>query len=301
MLPVVDAHHHLWDLQQFPYRWLDAHAPPRPFGDHTPIKRDYLPSHYLSDMGALDLLGAVQVEADSGSPDPCGEIRWLEAQSATLGIPTAIVARADLTSPTIEAALDAMVEFPSVRGVRTNVVWHTEPRWRQARGPGIASTAAFARGMSALAERGLSLDILISSQQLPDVDRLAETAPDTRIVLNHIGNPYFADSDAEGAWFAGIGSLARRPNVVMKFTGLWTLDMGWAEEALSKPVRHVVDCFGAERCMWGSNYPVEKIMVPIATQIRTLSNILGSYPARDRRSVFAETAQRVYRLADGGR
>ena len=143
---IVDAHHHLWDLSMFPYAWLRRDAPPRPFGDHSAIKRDYLPADYRRDSADLGIVETVHVEAAPGAADPAAETRWLEAQADTAGLPDASVAHIDLLAPTLDRDLNLLMGNRRLRGVRVGIAWRDRSPWRFAPGRGwrwmIASVPA---------------------------------------------------------------------------------------------------------------------------------------------------------------
>ncbi|MHB2169706.1 amidohydrolase family protein [Alsobacter sp. R-9] len=292
--PVVDAHFHLWDLERLPYPWLAPDAPPRPFGDHRPIKSTYTPERYRADWRGVDIVACVHVQANCANPR--GETQWLADCAARTGIPSAIVAYADLAADDVEATLEETAAEPLVRGIRMMLNWHDEPVRRAASRFDLMEDERFRRGFRLLARHGLSFDLGCLPAQLPMASRLAGDHPDTLIVLNHLGWPLLGDPDGEGTWRRGLRDLARHPNVRLKISGLWPVDQAWAVEILRPFVREALDLFGFDRCMYGSNFPIEKMMTTIPHQVSALQAIVADASPAERDLLFSTTARLAYRL-----
>lgn len=297
-LPIVDAHHHLWDLSRFPYRWLSPEAPPRRFGDHGAIKRDYLPAGYRADFEGLNLVGSVHVQANCGAEDPVAETAWLQNLADNAACPTAIVAEVDLTRTDAAKQIERHRQYARLRGVRALVAWDRDGRWRFATRPGILGEPAFRAGAAALANAGLSLDLVVVPEQLPEVVQLAKAIPDLPIAINHLAQIEPSVPGSAERWHTGMASLADCRSVHMKLSGLWTIDLNWSPEQLRPFVDRAVDLFGPQRLMYGSNLPVEKVNTGAARQIEVLTEILGERSSEVVDGVFFATATRFYRLDD---
>jgi predicted TIM-barrel fold metal-dependent hydrolase len=295
---IVDAHHHLWDLQQFPYPWLKPDAPPRPFGDHSSIKRNFLPDDYRRDTDGLGIVASVHVEAASGADDPAGESAWLEQMRLSHGIPNVSIAHVEPAAPTIARDLDAICRYPGVRGVRAGIAWRANSRWKFASGPAVSKTPEFHNGAKEIARRGLILELILLPEQLPEIAELANAFPDLTIVANHLATLQVEIPGMTEIWRTGIHQIASCRNVYIKISGLWTIARDWNPEKLSDPIRFVVDAFGPDRCMWGSNLPVEREMCGAARQITVLEAILGDRTGATFRAVLGDTARLVYRIGD---
>jgi predicted TIM-barrel fold metal-dependent hydrolase len=291
----IDAHHHLWQLGRFPYAWLAPDSPPRPFGDHGGLKRDYLLADYAKDMKAAGVVASVFVEANAGAPG-VAELGWVDEVAGEGALPAAAIASADLRRPDIAEILSALAASPRMRGVRMSLCWDERPRWRFIDRPDVMLEPEFRRGLAELTRRDMVFDVLVVPGQLSQLADLARANPDQHIVLNHLGTPWFETAEDEAAWTAGMRQCARSANVVVKLSGLWALDHQWRPERIAGPVRLVVDLFGPERCLWASNYPVEKLMCPVRDQIRNLEVALDHLSEHDKDMIFRRTAARVYRI-----
>ncbi|MEZ5905488.1 MAG: amidohydrolase family protein [Geminicoccaceae bacterium] len=293
---IVDAHHHFWQLGRFPYRWLAPDAPPRPFGDHGPIKRDYLPEDYRRDLDGLPVTASVHVQANCGAADPSDETAWLAGLAGTHGRPDAVVGYANLTAPDIAEVLAAHAAYPICRGIRALVAWDGESRWSFADRPGVLGERDFRRGTEALTRFGFSLDLVVLPGQLHEVAALAAELPELTVIVDHLAMPRPGEAGDIDRWADGMAAVAAQPNAVIKLSGLWTIDMSWHVEALEPFVAASLAAFGAERVMYGSNLPIEKLMCPARRQIEVLTAIIDRADPAALSAVFSQTARRIYRL-----
>ena len=295
MRPIIDAHHHLWQLGRFPYRWLAPDAPPRPFGDHSAAKRNYLLADYRSDMDGIGIVGSVFVEANAGAP-ATSEIDWIDEVAGEEHLPTAAVGSLDLRRPDAPRILSAFCRSPRLRGIRMSLCWDERPQWRFIDRPDVMLTKEFRAGLAALTRCGLVFDILVVPGQLQQLADLARAHPDQAIVLNHLGTPWFKTDADKTAWTEGMKACARCRNICVKISGLWALDRAWRPDVIGPPVRYVIDLFGPERCLWASNLPLEKLMCPVNKQIRNLEEVLNGFTEPDKDKIFRSTAAKVYRI-----
>jgi len=292
-IALVDAHHHFWELSRFPYRWLAPDAPPARFGDKATIRRDFLPADYLAAFEGLPLSASVHVQANCGAADPVDETRWLQELSNTTGWPSAIIAEVDLTEPDAPAQIARHLQSPALRGIRTPVAWDKAGRWRVARKPRVLADDRFREALTQLEENDLCLECVVVPAQLRDVLDLAQAHPGLKIALNHFAT---LEPDNLDDWRTGIDALAAAPNVVVKLSGLWTVDRTWQASVLRPHVSHLLNCLGPDRVLYGSNLPVEGVNCPLARQFEQLHDVLADQPDDALNAIFSGTARRVYRL-----
>ncbi|MBV7396864.1 amidohydrolase family protein [Mameliella sediminis] len=295
-ISLVDGHHHFWELDRFPYRWLAPDAPPARFGDKSTIRRDYLPADHMAAFGDLPLCASVHVQANCGAADPVDETRWLQHLSDSTGWPNAIIAEVDLCHPDAAAQIAGHLTCPALRGIRTPVAWDEAGRWRVASKPGVPRDPGFRRSLAVLEAMDLCLECVVVPQQLIEIAELARDHPALKIVINHFGTLEPAIPGNAQQWREGIVALASAPNVYMKLSGLWTVDKGWQADALKPHVLHLLSSFGAERVLYGSNLPVEGVNCPLQRQFQQLEIVLRGQPKPVLNAIFSETARRVYRL-----
>jgi predicted TIM-barrel fold metal-dependent hydrolase len=284
--PVVDAHHHLWDLHRAGYAWLREPGDPATtawIGDYKPIRRSYLIDEYAREAGRCGIVKSVHVEANRGAQGSVDETRWLQAIAQRRGFPHAIVASADLSASDIEARLDEHVASPNVRGIR-NVRM------------GGFGEPAFRRGFAALAERGLAFDANLLIEEAGEALDLAATFRATTIAINNLANPPALDGEALARWTEAMLPLADAPNIVMKISGVGMADHKWTVEAIKPWVLCAVDVFSPDRCMFGSNWPVDSLYGSLTSLVSAVGSIVGELGPRASDAILRGTAERCYRI-----
>jgi predicted TIM-barrel fold metal-dependent hydrolase len=283
---LVDAHHHLWDLARPGYAWLRRDGDPGTtawIGDYAAIRRSYLIDDYLRDAEGCGLVKSVHVESGWGSGDSSWESRWLQETADRHGFPHAIVASVDLSAANAEAHLDRHLQWPNVRGVRMIRM-------------GGFSDPAFRRGFAGLAERGLVYDANLRPEQALELLALAEAFPATTIAVDNLANPATLDIAYLDRWTAAMRPFAGIPNVLMKVSGLGMADHDWTIERIRPWVLSALEVFAPERCMFGSNWPVDGLYSGFASPANAIRSIVGEFSSDAADQVFRGTAERCYRI-----
>lgn len=296
-LPIVDPHQHLWDFGRHRYGWLmDRPLPSNPAGDVAPIARPYGLDDYLADTAGWNVVATVHVDAGAAPADALNETRWLQEIADTRGFPQGIVAYAALNDPDVKRLLEAHRQSANVRGIRQIVNWHADPA-RTYTPHDLLEDDAWLRGFNLLARHDLSFDLQIYPSQMPAAARLAARRPDTRIILNHTGMPTDRDTAGLAAWSAGMSELAEQPNVAVKISGLAMIDRQWTVDSIRPFVLTAIDLFGPERCMFASNFPVDKLYGDFSRHYDAYDAIVADFTDAERRRLFGETAAEIYRLS----
>jgi predicted TIM-barrel fold metal-dependent hydrolase len=295
---IADSHHHLWDLRLNRYPWLQGEPedPADPSGVGM-LQRDYLVTDLLADTAGLPLVSSVHVEAAHDPADPVHETRWLQAVSDRHGFPAVIVAAATLETPDAADVLAAHREHAAVRGIRqmldrnpvSGVSQETalmdDPKWR--------------RGFARLAPLGLSFDLQVLPSQLDVAARLAADFADTVFVLNHGGYHVPASAQQRDLWRRGVGLLARQPNVVVKLSGYDAVDPDWSGDGYADYARTLLDAFGVDRVLFGSNFPVDRRTISYPALVAATVAVTSELTADERDRLFYRNTVRTYRI-DGG-
>ena len=294
---VIDPHHHLWDLGRNKYPWLQERLlAPRLEGDIRPIAEDYLLKDYLSDVRNHNVVKSVHVECGWDPSNPVGETEWLQTMADKHGFPHGIVARATLDAPDVEQILEGHARHKNVRGIRHAINWHPDPAKTYVNRPDLVSTDAWRRGFSLLRRFGLSFDLQLYPAQMAGAAVLAHANPDVLIILNHAGMPVDRNEEGLRLWRRGMQELATAANVVVKISGLGTVDPDWTVESIRPFVLQTIDAFGVSRCMFASNFPVDKLYSDFDTLYAAFRKITASFSAEERRMLFHDNAARYYRL-----
>ncbi len=183
-IPIVDAHHHYWDLERNYHPWL-CDEPPIPFryGNYRALRRSYLPGDYARDASSFDVVASVHVESEWDPVDPIGETRWVDRIADECNFPRAIVAQAWLDRDDIEEVLCAQSSFSRVRSVRH------KPRAAQPGAKGSMGDAKWRRGYALLESHGLAFDLQTPYWHLAEAYELARDFPQIQMILNHAGLP----------------------------------------------------------------------------------------------------------------
>jgi len=294
--PIVDAHHHLWDLSNDRYPWLgSARRPEMVFGPSAPLARNYLIADYLRDIAGENVVKSVHVEAGYGGA-PFEETEWVQAIADRHGFPHGIVAAAPLADPDLEAMLKRHAQAPNLRGIRAIASWHEKPHLRFAARPDLMDDPAWRRGLGLLIAHDLSLDLMIHAPQLADAARLARDHPDLRMVINHAGSPVDRSAIDLQNWRDGLALLAQAPNVWIKISDLAAYDHDWTIESYRPIVTALIETFGPRRCMFGSDFPVAGLHGTFAAHFKAFRTIVAELPETSQRALFQDTAAAFYRL-----
>lgn len=295
---IVDAHHHVWDLSLRKHPWL-CETPPIPFryGDYAAIRETYMPQDYRRDAAPFRLAGSVYVETEWDPSDPVGETRWIHEIARTEGLPDAVVAQARLDRADVAEALAAQAAFPLVRGIRYKPAAAPRPGDARRGAPGSMDDPRWREGYALLGRHGLRFDLQTPWWHFDAALELARDFPATMIIVNHTGLP--ADRSAEGlaGWRRALGALADAPNVRLKISGLGVPGAAWTVAANGPIVRDAIAAFGASRCMFASNYPVDRLAGPFRTIFEGFAQIVADLGEADQRRLFHDNAVETYALA----
>ncbi|SEW35499.1 Predicted metal-dependent hydrolase, TIM-barrel fold [Aliiroseovarius sediminilitoris] len=288
---MIDAHHHLWDLSAVHYPWLMAKGTSRFFGDPASIQRNYLLEEFRRDATAQGVTGSVHVQV--GAEDGWAEAQWVQSVAdANPDWPMVQVVFCDLTAPDLGHQLDRFQTLSTLRGARQIV----------GRAPGedamtgtntLLDNPRFADGLRELGRRGLSFDLQLIPELMENTARVLETAPDTQIALCHAGSPHDRSATGLADWAQALRHLSALPHVTCKLSGLGMFKHDWRPEDLRPIIEVCLDQFGPDRCMFGSNFPVDSLYSDYETLFSAHALLV---PKTDHEQVFETVSRRFYRL-----
>lgn len=297
-VPVVDAHHHLWDLEgPVAYPWLQRTPRIRfRYGDYGKICCSYPPAAYRADSAAHRIVATVHMEAECDPGDPVAETRWLSHVMAREGFSMAAVAQAWLDRTDVAEVLAAQASYDFVRSVRHKPAAVGNAAEARRGAPGSMDDPCWRAGYALLARHGLAFDLQTPWWHLDAALELARDFPQTTIVLNHAGLPMDRSPEGLAGWRRALELLSGAPNVRVKISGLGTPHASWPVLENARIARDVVAVFGADRCMLASNFPVDSLCAPLDLILMTFKAALRDLPPHERARVLAGTAAEVYRL-----
>src|ERR1700761_715253 len=291
---IIDAHHHIWRQADQP--WLNGPVVPRIFGSYEAIRRDYPIGEYLDDIKNTGVVASVYVQTNWAPERAVEEVAWVSETADAHGFPHAIVGFADMASDELSTTLDAMARYKRLKGVRQQVHWHANPQYRFAPRPDVIADSAWRKGLSQLKPRGLLFELQVFTSQMALGAELARACPDTTFVLEHAGMLEDTSDAGRAAWRTGMKLLADCPNMFVKLSALGTFVHRATLADVQPIVSDTVTLFGAERCLWGSNFPIEKIWTDYATVADNIRQAVAHLPLGEQRRILSDTAARVYRL-----
>lgn len=291
---MIDAHHHIWRQADLP--WLTGPEQPRIFGPYGAIRRDYLIDEYLRDIEGAGIEKSVYVQANWPTDRFEEEAAWVQSVAGESGWPHAIVAYADFTAEDVRPQLDRLANYPLVRGVRQQLHWHENTLYRFASRPDLATDPKVQRSVGALADYGWSFDLQVFAGQMEGAAALAAACPETPFILQHAGMLEDASSAGTRAWRRGMEALAGAPNVNVKLSAFGTFIHRNDPVFIREMIETTVGIFGAERCMFGSNFPIEKLWCRYSELFDAFRAGVESLGQAASDAIFNNTAARVYRL-----
>jgi predicted TIM-barrel fold metal-dependent hydrolase len=297
--PIIDAHIHLWDLGMDRHPWLrPTGGAIQALGDLAPIRRNYLVDDYRRDATNQNVVASVHIEAAwDRADDPLAEIEWLETLDKSSGVAARYIGFADLTAPDAGAALDRLSEVKRCIGVRQMLSWHPgEPARSFAPRPGIANEEHFRRGVALLARHDQLLELMLYPYQAEEAVLLARDFPDQIFIVNHCGSPIDRDHDGTLRWKEGLKRLGSAPNVLIKISALTAYDPNPTPESLREVALQCIECFGADRSMFGSDFPVGRLWTSYDAIFDGFKAIVRDFSEAEQSALFHGNARRVYRM-----
>jgi L-fuconolactonase len=273
----IDAHQHFWRYNPHEYGWIDDSM--------ASLRRDFLPSDLEPELQRNGFEGCVAVQVRQCLE----ETQWLLELADTASFIVGVVGWVDLTSPQLRSVLERIAANSKLVGVRHIV--QSEPD------DGFLLRHDFLAGVAMLEEFDLAYDILIYPRHLPVALDCARKLPRQRFVLDHLAKPAIKQGDLRG-WATGIRDLASLPNVVCKLSGLVTEAdwRSWTPDQIRPCLDVAFECFGPDRLMIGSDWPVCTLAGSYSRVIGVVTDYLKSFPTEIREAVMGGNARRFWRL-----
>ena len=277
MLKIIDTHQHLWDTENLEYPWLEG---------FDLLAERYTAQDYREAIGDLNVVKSVHVEGDPAESEVVKEVEWLTEIAETDGMIGAIAAAAPLEKPNAEVILEQLGGFGLVVGVRRMAWHHPDPQFY--------ASPELINGVKLLTKFDLSFELCANQAQLPAAIELVKATPDVRHALNHCGGPDIKGGQFE-PWATHIRELAAFENVHCKVSGIvTTASENWTREELKPYIRHLVEAFGYERLMFGSDWPVCTLAATYREWVDALLWAVEDASDAEKNSLFYENASEFY-------
>lgn len=274
---IVDTHLHFWDLDRFAYFWLTPEV--------GVLYRNYLPAHVKPEMDRAGIRWGVFVQANHILEETYWALELADRHPWIAGV----IGWVDLADPRVGDTLDALMRFPRFKGVRHLI--HEEPDGRWLLRPAVQ------QGLKALAERGLTYDVVALPRYLPYLPEVVARHPKLHFIIDHMAKPPIASHDLD-AWQRHLAAVAAFPNVYCKVSGLITEAESHTRIADQlKPVIQVgIELFGFDRLMFGSDWPVCLLASSYVEVVSITKEALGDIDEEDQARFWGESAIRCYKL-----
>ena len=274
---MIDSHQHFWQVGRFDYPWMSS--------DLGVLYRDYLPNDLAPILEENGINKTVLVQASNS----VAESKWLLELANANSLIAGVVGWVDLMSPDINMQLDELCADPKFKGVRHLVESEPDDDW--------LVQPAVLTGLRQLSARGLSYDLLVHTRHLKHVPHVAESCPELALVIDHLAKPPIARAEIK-EWSQALQPLARYSNIYGKLSGLVTEANwnSWQTDDLRPYVDIALESFGADRMMFGSDYPVCLLATSYDRVLDSFQEILKSLSDADRDKIFSQNAEKFYRL-----
>ncbi|HEY6291583.1 MAG TPA: amidohydrolase [Terriglobia bacterium] len=288
---IIDTHQHLWDLNLFSYAWLAATEPSSGSvaAGRPVLNRSFRMSDYLEATAGLGVEKSVHLEADVDERHMLAETRDILALADRPDNPLeGVVACARPESSDFRNYLDQIAGHPKLKGIRR--ILHTQP-------DELGRGQTFKNHVRTVADYGLSFDLCVLARQMPIAIELVRHCPEVAFILDHCGVPQVKERVLD-PWRAHIREIATFPNVTCKVSGLvaYADPEHWTPEDLRPYIEQVIECFGWDRVMFGSDWPVCTLSATFRQWVEALSSLTANAGEESRAGLFHDNAIRVYRL-----
>jgi predicted TIM-barrel fold metal-dependent hydrolase len=297
-LPIIDAHHHFWDLARNRHPWLvDEPMIPFRYGDYSAIRRNFLPDDYRRVSAAHRVVATITMEGEWDEADLVSESRWMSEIAARHGLPVAHIGRTILHRPSAAEELAQHAAFPLVRGIRHKPTAAPAPGLVERGATGGMSDPNWRRGYRELARHGLHFELQAPWWHVDELLDLVAALPETPVVINHTFLPADRSPDGIAGWRAAMKRAATAPGISLKISGIGIKGRPWQLSEQRGIIRDSIDIFGVERCMFASNFPVDGLVGSFDAIYSGFKAATADLPHADRVKLFHDNAVRIYRLS----
>lgn len=296
-IPIVDSHHHLWDLSagRYPTK-QDKYDKDFFLGDYRKICRDYLPADYVGDLAGYRVVGSVHIQAGRAADEQVAETEWLETVNRQHGLPNVMVGHVTFTQPDCAEVLAGHARSPLMRGIRSRPVTSKGPNESIAGAPGTMQDDHWRRNFALLEKHGMSWDMRIPYWHLEEGAEVARSFPRIPMVVNHTGLPLDRSEEGLVIWRRGLEALAACPNVIIKLSELGLPHGKWDVPSNVRVVREAAAIFGPDRIIFGSNLPVSTLSTNFKGIVDVMLEALKGQSPEALAKFFARNAIRFYRI-----
>jgi predicted TIM-barrel fold metal-dependent hydrolase len=290
---MIDAHHHLWDLSKVTYPWLKSKGTTRFFGQPDPIRRNYLPEDYRLDHQGV-ITRSVHVQVGCKAEHNLLETQLIESY-IDLGAPiSGIVAAVDVRAKNLPQQIARQQCYPHVKGVR-HMIGKSPDEDHQLP---IFRAEEWLHGWQTISSQGLTFDLQLTQKQYLDVYQALTQVPDMKVVLCHFASPWDQSDSGFKQWQQAMQQFAQLPNCYIKLSGFSMFTHHFDLDKFIQYSVSAINIFGSNRCMLGSNFPVDKLHMRFEQLHQAWLSLLNLLNEKQQRDLSFLTAENFYSLTN---
>ena len=287
---ILDPHIHLWDLNKFSYDWIKENP-------NVSLKKNYLLKDFTEDINSLKVNKIVHIQAEINRKFNVEETKWLQfiSDNHSKGFPNGIIGYIDLLNDNAERELNQHMVYSNFRGIRQILKYDYK---NDNVNLNLLSNDKWVNKLGILSKNNLIFELLINYYQYQDAIKVIKKYPNLQFIINHTVWPIGVNSNNFEIWKKSIVSLSKLENTVIKLSGFGERDASWDLENIKPFIEYSLEKFKIERCMFGSNFPVDKSFCQ-KTYIEywdAYHTIISNFSDSEKNYLFFKNAEKIYKI-----
>ena len=293
---IIDTHHHLWDPTNGKYDWLIADG-------HEVFNKVYLHKEFEQDIANLNLIKSVHVQAEINLSETIYETQWLQDYYNNQSLhdrklPNAIIGFVDFLDIKVEQTLEQHLHYPNFRGIRQILNFDKKNKNISHATFDYLKNDLWFQNFGLLKKFDLLFDLSILINQTEDAENLIKKYDSTLFIINHTLCPHDINNENINLWLDKIKILSKYDNVVIKLSGFGEFNSNWSTESIKPLILYSIDNFGINRCMFGTNFPVDKFLSNASYEDywKAYLKITQDFSEDEINNLFYKNAEKFYKI-----
>ena len=290
---IIDTHHHIWDPSSNKYDWLTAEG-------HEIFNQVYLVDNLDNDIGKLNIIKSVHVQAEINIKDIIYETEWLQKISDNhyKNFPNAIIGFVDFIESDVEEKIEKHLNFSNFRGIRQILNFEKNNTEMSHAKIDYLKESSWIKNFSLMQKHNLSFDLSILWNQTDDALKLINKYRNVQFIINHSLSPFNIDQNSFLEWLKNIKLLSKSENVAIKLSGFGEFNSTWTEISIKPLILSSIEHFGIDRCMFGTNFPVDKYLssAKYADYWISYYSIVKDLSRNEKDKLFYLNAEKYYKI-----
>ena len=293
---IIDAHHHLWDPTNGKYDWLVAEG-------HEVFNKVYLHKEFEQDIANLNLIKSVHVQAEINLAETIYETQWLQDYYNNQSLhdrklPNAIIGFADFLDIKVEQTLHEHLKYPNFRGIRQILNFDKKNKNISHATFDYLKNDLWVKNFGLLKKFDLLFDLSILINQTEDAENLIKKYDSTLFIINHTLCPHDINNENINLWLDKIKILSKYENVAIKLSGFGEFNSNWTTESIKPLILYSIENFGINRCMFGTNFPVDKFLSNASYEDywKAYLKITQNFSEDEINNLFYKNAEKFYKI-----